>query len=125
MVSCLNGDPVHPAGDPRAAMLLEMIDGAAKGSKEHARSKKLVDAADGLLGEKPTLEFAIVALARAMHFPADAPIALAALGRTIGWIGHAIEEYESPQIAPRPTTPTAMLTTRSRSGSPASNSTSR
>ncbi|MBI2215067.1 MAG: hypothetical protein HYU52_15570 [Acidobacteria bacterium] len=96
------GDPVHPAGDPRAALLLEMIDGAAKGSKEHARSKKLIDAAEGLLGEKPTLELAIMALARAMHFPADAPIALSALGRTIGWIGHAIEEYESQQVAPPP-----------------------
>lgn len=96
------GDPMHPAGDPRAALLLDMIDAAAKGSKEHARSKKLVEAAGGLLGEKPTLEFAIVALSRAMHFPADAPIALAALGRSIGWIGHAIEEYEWQQITPPP-----------------------
>ncbi|MFA6958797.1 MAG: citrate/2-methylcitrate synthase [Thermoanaerobaculia bacterium] len=96
------GDPMHPAGDPRAALLLEMVDTAAKGSKEHARSKKLIEAADGLLGEKPTLEFAVVALARAMHFPADAPIALSALGRTIGWIGHAIEEYEAQQLAPPP-----------------------
>lgn len=94
------GDPVHPAGDPRAALLIEMVDAAAKASKEHARSKKLIEAADGLLGEKPTLEFAVVALARAMRFPADASIALAALGRTIGWIGQAIEEYESPQLAP-------------------------
>lgn len=94
------GDPIHPSGDPRAAMLLDMVDAAARGSKEHARSKKLVQAAENLLGEKPTLEFAVVALARAMHFPADAPIALAALGRTIGWIGHAIEEYEWQQITP-------------------------
>jgi citrate synthase len=96
------GDATHPAGDPRATLLLEMTDGAAKGSKEHSRSKKLIDAAGSLLGEKPTFEFAVVALARARHVPADAPIALSALGRTIGWIGHAIEEYESQQIAPPP-----------------------
>jgi citrate synthase len=96
------GDPAHPAGDPRAALLLDMVEAAAKGSKEHARSKKLVDAAAALLGERPTLEFAVVALSRAMHFPADAPIALSALGRTIGWIGHAIEEYESQQVTPLP-----------------------
>ena len=91
---------MHPAGDPRAVLLLDMVDAAAKGSKDHARSKKLAAAADELLGEKPTLEFAIVALARAMQFPADAPITLAALGRSIGWIGHAIEEYEWQQITP-------------------------
>jgi citrate synthase len=94
------GDPVRPAGDPRAALLLEMIDGAAKGSREHARTKKLVEAADTLLGEKPTLELAVVALARAMQFPADAPLVLTALGRAIGWIGHAIEEYEEWRRVP-------------------------
>lgn len=96
------GDPAHPAGDPRAALLLDMLDAAARASKEHARTKKLVEAADALLGEKPTLELALVALARALHFPADAPMAIAALGRSIGWIAHAIEEYEERQIAPPP-----------------------
>jgi citrate synthase len=34
-----------------------------------------------------------VALAHALDLPPHTPLALFALGRTIGWMGHAIEQY--------------------------------
>jgi citrate synthase len=35
---------------------------------------------------------------RAMELPAGTPLALFALGRTVGWIGHAIEQYEIDEL---------------------------
>ena len=42
--------------------------------------------------------FALAALARVLKLPAGAPLTLFAIGRTIGWIGHAIEQYETGQL---------------------------
>ena len=58
----------------------------------------VASAAEELLREKPTIDFALVALARALKLPADAPITLFALGRTIGWVGQAIEQYARDEI---------------------------
>jgi citrate synthase len=40
----------------------------------------------------------LAAVARAYRLPEQAPLLLFALGRTIGWIAHAIEEYASGQL---------------------------
>ena len=49
-------------------------------------------------GERPNLDFALAALARVLRLPAASPLALFAIGRTIGWIGHAIEQYATGQL---------------------------
>jgi citrate synthase len=49
----------------------------------------------GITGQFPNVDFALVALARAAGLPDGAPLSLFALGRTAGWIGHAIEQYAS------------------------------
>jgi citrate synthase len=87
------GQPWFPAGDPRAAMLLEQLALAARGSRELKRIESIVEAGDRILGERPTLEFALVATSHALELPEDAPLTLLALGRSIGWIAHAIEQY--------------------------------
>ena len=38
------------------------------------------------------------ALAAALDLPPGAPLALFALGRTAGWIGHALEQYSTGQL---------------------------
>lgn len=88
------GHPLYPNGDPRAALLLDLLDECCPKSKELAFAHALVKA----VGEKPTIDFALVALARTLNFPSDAPIALFAIGRTIGWVAHAIEQYAQPSV---------------------------
>jgi citrate synthase len=39
-----------------------------------------------------------VTLARALELPSGGAMALFALGRTVGWIGHAIEQYGSDSL---------------------------
>jgi citrate synthase len=50
------------------------------------------------LGEYPTIDFALAVLTSALQQPPGAGLALFALGRTIGWIGHAIEQYQHDQL---------------------------
>jgi citrate synthase len=56
------------------------------------------------LEEVPTLDWALAALVHALQLPRGAGLALFALGRTIGLIGHAIEQYHDGRlIRPRAT----------------------
>jgi citrate synthase len=55
-------------------------------------------AAGSVAGDRPTVDFALAAAARVLRLPAGASLTVFALGRTIGWIGHAIEQYATGQI---------------------------
>jgi len=98
------GHRLYPKGDPRATLLLSL---AQRKSRQNQRSGKnassglaaeLAEAARELTGEYPTLDFALVALARAINLPPQSPLTLFALGRTIGSIAHAIEQYADDEL---------------------------
>lgn len=92
------GHPLYPEGDPRAVLLLEML----PKSKELTFARSLAAAAASVLGEQPTLDFGLVAVSRALGLPRGSALVLFAIGRTIGWIGHAIEQYATgTMIRPR------------------------
>ena len=92
------GHPLYRGGDPRAIALLEMLrDGYGK-SRELAFVMDVVDTASSLTRERPNVDFALVALARVLRLPAGSPLAMFAIGRTIGWIGHAMEQYATNQL---------------------------
>jgi citrate synthase len=88
------GHPLYPEGDPRAARLLELC------PKNAARSRCLgfAQAGERLLGARPVLDFGLVALARCLDLPAEAPFVLFALGRSAGWIAHYLEQAQSDQL---------------------------
>jgi citrate synthase len=48
-----------------------------------------------LYEERPTIDFALALVSRTLRLPQGSPLTLFALGRCIGFIGHAIEQYES------------------------------
>jgi citrate synthase len=92
------GQPLYPQGDPRGAALLAIAAEVAPGSPAVALATALSEAAEALLHERPTIDFGLVALARALGLPPGAPIALFALGRSVGWIAHAIEQYQTDRL---------------------------
>ena len=51
-----------------------------------------------LMDERPTVDFALATVARTLGLPPGGAVALFALGRTVGWIGHAIEQYRSGSL---------------------------
>jgi citrate synthase len=92
------GHPLYPDGDPRGALLLTLVRERCRGSAEIGKAVALADAVLDLMGERPTVDFALVTLCRTLELPSQAPQALLAIGRTIGWIAHAIEQYEEERI---------------------------
>ncbi len=96
------GHRLYSHGDPRAKLLLSLLEKAFPKSRELAFALQLQHEAERLLGEKPTVDFALVALTRTLKLPPGSPLTIFALSRTIGWIGHAIEQYgQEAMIRPR------------------------
>jgi citrate synthase len=88
------GHPLYPQGDPRARVLLERMGRSAAVKVPRAVGRFVADA----LGQAPTLDFALAVLTRGLRLPAGAGQMLFALGRTVGWIGHALEAYEADAL---------------------------
>ena len=86
------GHHLYPAGDVRASAMLARVLPA------HPAWQTMIDAADALIGQRPSLDFALVAVRRHLNLPVGAAFGLFALGRTIGWIAHAMEQRESTQL---------------------------
>jgi citrate synthase len=83
------GHRLYPDGDPRAAELIERLDLASTDGAAQA----IAFARE--YGGRPSLEFALAALARRASLPEDAAFALFALGRSVGWVAHALEAAAS------------------------------
>ena len=92
------GHPLYPDGDPRAEALLAVLGGAYPGSRARQPAAEAAKAVGDLMDERPNVDFALVALARTLRLPPGAALALFALGRTVGWVGHAIEQYQADII---------------------------
>lgn len=90
------GHRLYPNGDPRAETLLAML------REQPSPALELADAimteAERLIDHKPNIDFALSILVQALNLPASSALVLFALGRTVGWIGHAIEQYETGQL---------------------------
>jgi citrate synthase len=92
------GHSLYPGGDPRGAVLLRLTAAAYPNSPDVALSTAVAEDAEGLIGERPTVDFGLVTLARTLGLTPGGAVALFALGRTVGWIGHAIEQYQSGSL---------------------------
>ncbi len=96
------GHPLYPEGDPRGRALLEAAAAAYPEAPAVELASAVVEEASELIGERPTVDFGLVILVQALGLPPGGALALFALGRTVGWIGHAIEQYQSGRmIRPR------------------------
>ena len=92
------GHPLYPEGDPRGVGLLHSIAGFYPESPAVARAGTVTEAVLDLTGERPTIDLALATVARALGLPPGGAVALFAVGRTVGWIGHAIEQYATDTL---------------------------
>ncbi|MBE2198936.1 MAG: citrate synthase, partial [Anaerolinea sp.] len=92
------GHKLYPDGDPRARLLLQMVEIIAPDAPDLALAQGVATAVLQTIGAHPTIDFGLVTLARVLHLPAQAALTLFALGRVVGWIGHALEQYQLDQI---------------------------
>ena len=88
---CGFGHPLYPDGDVRAQALLADLD-------VPALYLDLRAAVEELAGELPNIDFAVAALAGTYRLPSDAPLALFALARSVGWLAHALEQVSTGHL---------------------------
>jgi citrate synthase len=80
--------PYYPDGDPRARRILEL-------ALQFAKPPPFLTAIATLSDQRPTVDFALVALCRAIKAPPEAAAVLLYLSRSIGIIAHALEQRRS------------------------------
>jgi citrate synthase len=89
------GHPLYPDGDPRAVALLPRL-----APRSHAQ--RLIAAMQATTGIAPNIDFALLMLEKRLRLPSGAAFALFAVGRTVGWIAHALEQWrDGTLIRPR------------------------
>jgi citrate synthase len=88
--------PIYtPHDDPRGTMLVEIARDLRGESPEVQSVLALVDAMrQGGFGG-PSIDVGLVAVARALALPVGSATALFAVGRTVGWVAHSLEQYQA------------------------------
>ncbi len=98
------GHPLYPNGDPRAAALLPRL-------APRSHGQRLIEAMQAMTGIAPNIDFALLVLEKRLRLPSGAAFALFAVGRTVGWIAHALEQWhDGTLIRPRAVYPRAEAT---------------
>ncbi|MBX3082580.1 MAG: citrate synthase family protein [Anaerolineae bacterium] len=92
------GHTLYPLGDPRAAYLLAQLRTAFEGDARVAAIEAVQAYVSGTLDRLPNIDFALAALTHLLNLPVGTGIALFALGRSIGWVAHTIEQYSDGQL---------------------------
>ncbi len=92
------GHPLYADGDPRGQALLAMVEAGYPDCQGLKLARELETAVIRSIGLTPNIDFGLVALTYALDLPPGTAMALFALGRIAGWIGHAIEQYQLDQL---------------------------
>lgn len=86
------GHAIYKAGDPRTGPLLEAASEVAPQHETLAAIRAVTKAMAAAGHEPPTVDMGLVALAAAVGLPPGGAAALFAIGRTAGWVAHAVEQ---------------------------------
>ena len=90
------GHFLYPQGDPRATAILDAITHARPQARDSIEAA--VATGTRLTGRLPNIDFALAAATTALQLPPNAALGLFVVGRTVGWIAHAIEQYENGSL---------------------------
>jgi citrate synthase len=87
------GQPLYPEGDPRAVAILAAARAAVPAKS--AWIDEVAQAAARLSGQQPNVDFGLGMTATVLGLPPGAALGIFLVARSVGWIAHAIEQYES------------------------------
>jgi citrate synthase len=94
------GHPLYPDGDPRAKLILRLL--AEDFPAEFAKIQRKIIDSEVTLRQSVNLDLAVAVVGKVLRLPAHSGFHLFALGRTAGWIAHAVEQHQSGEfIRPR------------------------
>ena len=83
--------PLYPEGDPRARVLLQSCE-------NDPLLRSVLKAASSIGALLPGLDIGLVAIERGFRLPRGSALTLFAIGRSVGWVAHALEQRASPQL---------------------------
>jgi citrate synthase len=78
--------------------LLSLLAEAYPTSPALALAHTVIREATAVTSGAPTIDFALAALEHTLQLPYGTGLTLLAIGRTAGWIGHALEQYEGQRL---------------------------
>jgi len=86
------GHRLYPHGDPRTTPFLDLAHAIAPRESSVRTILALTRAMRDAGREPPTVDLALVGIASALRLPQGSAVAMFAIGRTAGWIAHAVEQ---------------------------------
>lgn len=86
----------YPDGDPRAVSLLRRFDKICGDDEDYRRLTQAIATVEEVRGEKP--DFALTAMFATRRMKMDPRDSLFLIGRSIGWVAHAIEQYQMGEM---------------------------
>jgi citrate synthase len=92
------GHRLYPDSDPRAVALLSRLAEAYPSSPALALVHTIIREATAVTRGAPSIDFALAALEHTLQLPYGTGLTLFAIGRTAGWIGHALEQYQGQRL---------------------------
>lgn len=96
------GHRLYPDSDPRAVALFSLLAEAYPTSPVLTLAHAVIREATAVTNGAPTIDFALATLEHTLQLPYGTGLTLFAIGRTVGWIGHALEQYQGERmIRPR------------------------
>lgn len=96
------GHALYPDGDPRAALLLDMLRERHAGTDALQGLETVLKAAEDVSGMRPNIDGMLAAICHCNALPATPALVLFASGRMTGWLAHALEQQaEGRLIRPR------------------------
>jgi citrate synthase len=92
------GHRLYPECDPRAAAILTLLAEAYPSAPGLALGYAVIRAAAAMTSGAPSIDFALAVLEQTLQLPVGAGLTLFAIGRTVGWIGHVLEQYQGQRL---------------------------
>lgn len=96
------GQVLYPRGDERARYLLKLMNEQTPSSKVVLAANRLALVMEERTGLQPNLDLALAALCLRAQMPSECAPAIFALSRSVGWIAHAMDEYDQTPMRLRP-----------------------
>jgi citrate synthase len=92
------GHPLYPTGDPRGALLIELAQNQGARTESARTAFALLEAMARGGHPAATLDAGLVVLCHSLALPRGTAATLFALGRTAGWVAHALEQRTAGHV---------------------------
>lgn len=92
------GMPLYPDGDPRGAELLSRLAEVGGPAERHEVVGEVLAVAESRGFPPPNVDLGLGALSFCAQMPEESGQAVATLGKVVGWLAHALEEYADPTL---------------------------